>query len=379
MAGSSKFSSTPEANAAFASKAMKLATGLCLILFAASALADLARPGQVTYVEGEVIHSSQNSASDKPAINSAITSGDSLRTGDESRAEIGVGSLTLYLGTNSRLHFLELDDDSVRAYLMQGALIAHVRDGGSELAAPGFGVHFPRPGVYRLDVNGVAKLAVREGEALVTRSNGERFSVSSNQTVGIGSGPMANARDALDRWVEARTEDRPIASGYSPSELPGYPASEGAWVETPEYGAVWMPYESYSGPEPYHGLPRGWIRLEHSSLGFVPFHHGFNKAPGFHLKPPRKHGKRPSRHRHPGSPAKDEFPIKQSANPAMIPTEPMPFKRQIPGREGIQVPPARMESHTLRASPLRSLVSPKQFGQAPATRGGRGVGVERIR
>jgi hypothetical protein len=273
---------------------MRIFAALFLSAFAVSALADPpGRVGRISIAEGEVIFS-QESADPAPAvINTPVTGGESLRTGEAARAEVQIGSLTLHLGDNSRLHFVQLDDEAVRVYLVHGALIARIRDDPLEfeLSGPGLAIAFPRTGSYRLDVDGgIAAVAVREGEAQVTRSTGERFTVSRNETARIGQGGERHTirtsvlRDRLDEWANARLEqeDRSAASRYLSRELTGYQDLDdyGSWEETVEYGPVWVPYAIHSGWAPYRDghwsfvHPWGWTWIDHAPWGFAPFHYG---------------------------------------------------------------------------------------------------------
>ncbi|MGH8728075.1 MAG: DUF6600 domain-containing protein [Burkholderiales bacterium] len=396
-----------------------------LSLLAASAFADPARIGRVSFVEGEIIVLRADNSPAEAVVNTVISSGDSLRSGDSSRAEIQIGSLTLHLGAGSRLHFMQIDEQAVRAYLVQGALIARIRENPREfeLSAPGFSADFSQPGRYRLNMEGVAaELAVREGEALVTRSTGERFSVAPDQTARIGREPLtihaATSPDGLDRWAEARMkgEDRSIASRYLSREFTGYQDLDGygAWEETPEYGAVWVPHASYTGWEPYRDggwtffHRKGWIWVDHAPWGFAPFHYGkwtyLNNiwcwVPGPHVKwshhPPKDwphfkppHWKPP--HWRAGAPHKipGGVAIKEPAHgataikPALAKPEwkSVPFEREIRERERIQVPAARMESHRMSVSPARAATSLNHSGKTSGsgTSASGGVGLNRIR
>jgi hypothetical protein len=272
---------------------MKFAVALFLFAFAFSAFAEPpGRVGRISIAEGDVRFARDSGESAEAVINTPVTSGDSLRTGAASRAEIQIGSATLHLGENSRLHFTRLGDDAVRVYLIEGAMIARVRDTSSsfELSAPRLIVSFPSPGIYRVDVeDGVTGISVREGAAEVTRSTGERFSVARNESARVAARERHSiryiaARDRLDEWSNTRQklEENAISSRYLSRELTGYQDLDqyGEWEETIEYGPVWMPYAVSSGWAPYrYGHwsfvhPWGWTWIDHAPWGFAPFHYG---------------------------------------------------------------------------------------------------------
>ncbi len=262
-----------------------------LSALAGSAFADPpARVGRLSVVEGEIVFAQEAAESAAAVINTPVTTGDSLRT-RQARAEVQIGSITLHLGDHSRLHFMQVDDQVVRAYLVQGVVIARIRDDADEfeLSAPGMAATFPRTGRYRLEVEpGAAALTVRDGEAQVTQSSGERFTVMRNETARIGyerhTIHAAASRDRLDEWATARLEqeDRSVASRYLSREHTGYQDLDdyGTWEETPEYGPVWKPHLVYNGWAPYrYGHwsfvhPWGWTWIDHSPWGFAPFHYG---------------------------------------------------------------------------------------------------------
>jgi hypothetical protein len=269
---------------------MKFVAALFLSVFAPFALAD-ERVGRIRAAEGDV-RLARGAESTPVSVNTPIVSGDSLRTAESARAEIQVGSTTFFLNENSRLHVTDLKGEAARAYLVEGGLVVDVRDAGSlELTAPRLEVSFPEAGRYRVDIeDGATEISVREGQAEVTRSTGERFVLASSQAARI-TGPDDGhtvlsyaTRDGFDAWVDSRAkdEDDSVAAEYLSPDVTGYQDLDnyGVWQDTTEYGPVWVPYVAYSGWAPYrygywsnaHPWGRTWI--DYHPWGFATFHHG---------------------------------------------------------------------------------------------------------
>lgn len=272
---------------------MKLTAALLLSLLAVSALAEPpGRVGRISVAEGEVLFAHDDANPAAAVINTPVSTGDSLRTGEAARAEVQIGSVTLHVGENSRVHLTQVDDFGVHAYLVHGVLLTHLRDESPnfELTAPRLDAAFAPPGHYRVDVaEDGASITVREGEAVVTRSTGERFHVARNETAVLADAARHTirrgiARDRLESWAAARldNEDRTMASRYLSREMTGYQDLDdyGAWEETVEYGPVWAPGPIYSGWAPYRDgrwsfvHPWGWTWIDHAPWGFAPFHYG---------------------------------------------------------------------------------------------------------
>ena len=90
--------------------------------------------------------------------------------------------------------------------------------------------------------------------------------------------------DDFDRWAydRDRDEDNSEAARYVGRDMTGYESLDGhgRWVESDDYGRVWMPYGVARDWAPYrYGRwmwvdPWGWTWIDDQPWGFAPFHYG---------------------------------------------------------------------------------------------------------
>ncbi len=228
--------------------------------------------------------------------NRPMTTGDKLWADRDSRAEIGLGSSTFYVGSNTGVSFLNLDDNTVQLQLSAGTLDLVVRylDQGKDFeidtANQAFSIF--RPGRYRLysDENGDTTIVtVRDGQGQST-GNGQTYTIDAGQQVTFtGTNPL-NAEmdqvgppDDFDNWAygrDRRYDDSPSAQ-YCSHDMVGYEDLDqyGNWQPYPQYGPVWYPNV---GPAwaPYregHWAwidPWGWTWVDSDPWGYAPFHYG---------------------------------------------------------------------------------------------------------
>jgi hypothetical protein len=230
-------------------------------------------------------------------LNRPLTTGDQMFVEFAGSAELQIGSGALRMKTSTVLEFLNLDDSNVQLRLTQGSLIVRLRYLGDqdsfEVDTPNLAFSLLRTGEYRIDVKpdlSTTIVTVRAGQGELTGPNqaftvraGEQSQVTgadqpSYQTVG------APPPDAMDIWSEGRDQhdDQSPSARYVSRQLVGYQDLDqyGAWRNTPDYGAVWVPNGTPAGWAPYHYGhwawvdPWGWTWVDDAPWGFAPFHYG---------------------------------------------------------------------------------------------------------
>lgn len=270
---------------------MKVLVFLLGLLVAGPALADdpPGRVGRLSHVSGEVSVRGEEGWIEAP-VNRPVSSGDSIATGTDGRAEIQVGSTALWLDRGALLGVTRLDDAETELNLTRGTLVVRVRgfySGDSyRVSTPGGAVALLAAGRYRVDVgdDGV-RVSVAEGQAMLEAGRsiidvkgGESAEALSGRIV---SGPRSWVPDGFDAWSAGR--DRVVeAPPYVSPEMTGYGdlATYGNWREEPTYGPVWYPYGVSAGWAPYQDgrwtwVPAwGWTWVDFAPWGFAPFHYG---------------------------------------------------------------------------------------------------------
>jgi hypothetical protein len=66
-------------------------------------------------------------------LNLPIVTGDNLWAGENSRAEVRIGSKAIRLVHDTEISFLTITDHRIQLRLMQGSLIVHIRHVGNEI------------------------------------------------------------------------------------------------------------------------------------------------------------------------------------------------------------------------------------------------------
>jgi hypothetical protein len=232
-------------------------------------------------------------------LNRPLVTGDNLWAGENSRAEMHIGSTALRLGPKTGMTVLEVSDGAAQIRLVQGSLIVMVRhvdnQDSYEIDTPNVAFVVMQPGDYRMDVDADGSRT----EVTVWRGRGEatgggntytmganqyaRFTSSENDQVNYSAGEIPN-QDGLDSWAQDRdqNEDRSDAANYVSRDMTGYEDLDqyGDWAYVADYGMVWRPTALVPGWAPYrYGnwtwvAPWGWTWVENEPWGFAPFHYG---------------------------------------------------------------------------------------------------------
>ncbi len=221
-----------------------------------------------------------------------------MRTDNDARAELHIGSAAIRLSSNTGFSFLNLDDRMAQIRITEGTINVRVRrlenDESFEIDTPNLAFSVLRPGNYKIDVNEAGDttvVVVRDGEGEVT-GGGSAYTVHPRE-IGTFAGTdqldadiqrSRNDDDDFDHWCGDRDhrEDRSQSSRYVSSDVIGYEDLDeyGGWRPVPEYGTVWFPHTTIVGWAPYrygHWVwisPWGWTWVDDAPWGFAPFHYG---------------------------------------------------------------------------------------------------------
>ncbi|HYM42392.1 MAG TPA: DUF6600 domain-containing protein [Steroidobacteraceae bacterium] len=229
--------------------------------------------------------------------NRPLTTGDRLWTDQNAVAELDLGDSVIRLGGMTGFAFLNLDDRFAQLQLTAGVLIVRLwgaTAGDSyEIDTPNLALSLQQPGVYRVEVDeagGTTTVKVSEGQALAIGAD-QSIPIGTQQVMtftGVTSLSYSAANlgppDDLDTWsaTRDRQEQESPSAQYVADETPGRDALDdnGRWMQTPEYGYVWMPVVVAVGWVPYrfgHWVfiaPWGWTWVDEAPWGYAPFHYG---------------------------------------------------------------------------------------------------------
>ncbi|HLJ37854.1 MAG TPA: DUF6600 domain-containing protein, partial [Steroidobacteraceae bacterium] len=230
--------------------------------------------------------------------NRPLTTGDRLWTDQNAVAEVDLGDSVIRLGGMTGFAFLNLEDSFAQLQLTAGVLIVRVWGSAGaansyEIDTPNLALSLQQPGVYRVEVDepgGTTTVKVSEGQALAIGTD-QSVPITTQQVMTFAgttslSYSAANLAppDDLDNW--SATRDRQVqestSSQYVADEIPGSDALDdnGRWMQTPEYGFVWMPIVMATSWAPYrfgHWVfiaPWGWTWVDEAPWGYAPFHYG---------------------------------------------------------------------------------------------------------
>jgi hypothetical protein len=261
------------------------------------------RVGRIAWIEGdarlergdgsETLDHSRDSLRNWP-----VTSGDELEVGDNSRAEIGIGSTHLRLGENSQLLLRRVDDEHIELELRSGSLAVLL---ASDEVARELSIETSAArllplgaGLYRIDVSDAERGRTNLHAATAWR-NGLRIEQPAGNYL-LQPGQRADIypdggfrldtpeADGFARWAmnedglqQQTSRDSPV-----PDEMTGAHELDryGDWTRSADYGWVWYPRSVVVGWAPYRNgrwswvSPWGWTWIDDAPWGFAPFHYG---------------------------------------------------------------------------------------------------------
>jgi len=281
---------------------------LCLVLGLARAQDDEPyevdppdRAARLSFIQGEVVVQPAGEQDWAEALlNRPLTSGDQLRTEQDSRAEIQVGPAAVRLAGNTDFTFLNIDADSIQMHMTAGVVSVTVRASTEEqieIDTPNIALSLLGPGSYRIQVNDAGAttvVRVSEGEAEASGPRNKSVVVRAQQVATFTGFENLDAQfstpdapDEFDTWSLERDRRDYLAMAsrtaeYVSPEVTGYQDLEehGTWSSEPEYGNVWTPSHVGADWSPYrYGrwasvAPWGWTWIDDASWGYAPFHYG---------------------------------------------------------------------------------------------------------
>src|SRR5579859_3734434 len=150
------------------------------------------RVARLNYVEGRVsFQPGGESDWGWATVNRPMTAGDSLWTGDRSRAEMHIGSTAIRTDGQTSVSFLNLDDRTVQIQLNTGTINVRVRNlyrnDVFEVDTPNLAFTLLRSGDYRITVDpdgNFTTITLRDGQGQIT-GGGQAFLVDGGSQVQV--------------------------------------------------------------------------------------------------------------------------------------------------------------------------------------------------
>ncbi|HXL23167.1 MAG TPA: hypothetical protein VOA78_11915, partial [Candidatus Dormibacteraeota bacterium] len=214
------------------------------------------RVARLNHVEGEVSFQPGGETDWAWAtLNRPMTAGDSLWTGDRSRAEMHIGSTAIRVGGQTSVSFLNLDDRTVQIQLNSGTIDVRMRnlyrDDVFEVDTPNLAFTMLQRGDYRITVDpdgSFTTITLREGQGQIN-GGGQAFLVDGGSQVQVSGTDYISydiydlpGRDSFDQWSQTRElrEARSQSARYVSPELTGHEDldNNGTWRTDRTYGAV---------------------------------------------------------------------------------------------------------------------------------------------
>jgi len=285
------------------------------------------RVARLNFVEGEVSFQPGGETDWAWAtLNRPMTAGDSLWTGDRSKAEMHIGSTAIRVGGQTSVSFLNLDDRTVQVQLNSGTVDVRVRnlygDDVFEVDTPNLSFTVLQRGDYRITVDpdgSFTTITLRDGRGQVT-GGGQAFLVDRGSQVQVSGTDNISydiydlpGRDSFDQWSYSRQlrEERSQSARYVSPELTGSEDLDqnGTWRNDRNLGPVWIPTHVSREWAPYRDGhwawvdPWGWTWVDDAASGFVTSHYGRwahmnddgNGGGGWAWVPPRRDANRDGR------------------------------------------------------------------------------------
>ena len=286
----------------FTTSCGRLCLVLCLFLLGARpALAfddPPTRVARLNYMSGEVSFQPGGETDWAWAtLNRPMTSGDSLWTGNQARAEMHIGSTAIRVGAQTSVSFLNLDDRTVQLQLNSGTINVRVRnlfaDNVFEVDTPNLAFTLLRRGDYRITVDpdgSFTTITLRDGQGQIN-GGGQAFLVDGGSQVQVSGTDYISydiynlpRKDSFDQWSYTRQlrEDRSTSARYVSPELTGSEDLDqnGTWRTDRDLGPVWVPTHVSRDWAPYRDGhwawvdPWGWTWVDDAPSGFVTSHYG---------------------------------------------------------------------------------------------------------
>ena len=260
------------------------------------------RVARLSFTQGSVSLQGVGETVWAPAtLNRPLTPGDFLRTENDGRAEVQIGSADVRMGAGTSFGFTTLDEDAIHLRLSVGTLNLRVRtlseNEAIEVETPQATAAILRPGSYRIEVNpdGSSTVMKVSSGMLEARGPGQQSFVVRAQQVATLTGrshlafatATLGAPDSFDQWAleRDRRDDYVLSTQPAremPAEIVGYEDLDqyGTWRSEPDYGYVWTPSSVAADWSPYsvgsytYVSGWGWAWMSNAPWGFAPYHYG---------------------------------------------------------------------------------------------------------
>lgn len=251
-----------------------------------------AQIGRLAIVSGAVSYQSDTAAAaQSPALNTPLTTGNTIEAKPRSHAAIDIGAGRFHLDGGTLLEIGALDPGTSTVVLKSGAVLLHILPGGEgqvfAVATPMGVFRAFQPGTYEIELSegGETRAAALEGGAqfgAIVLRGGTRVTIAAAGAVPVLD---AAAEDDFVNRVTAEMEE----SGESRFEAPSHVSAQitgfqdlaqyGLWVSTEKYGWVWEPQVASDWSPSSHGhwaeiAPWGRTWIDDAPWGFAPAHYG---------------------------------------------------------------------------------------------------------
>ena len=230
-------------------------------------------------------------------LNRPLTTGDTLWSDQNSRAELQLDGSVIRLASSSELSIVNLNDEVTQIRLTSGTILLRVRrlddNETYEVDTPNLAFSVLRPGLYRIGVDASGNsttIIARSGLGEVT-GGGTAYTVyagdydifSGTDQLAAEAQPSAPDQDAFEVWSADRDRrwDSSVSARYVP-DIVGYEDLDehGSWRTTAEFGFAWYPSAVPVDWAPYRTghwsyiEPWGYTWVDDEPWGFAPFHYG---------------------------------------------------------------------------------------------------------
>lgn len=256
-----------------------------------------ARVGRVSLVSGKVAFRSLGETLWSEAeVNDPMSTGASLRTDPQARAELRIGADTIDLADSTEIRITDLTDRAAEIAVGRGRIdldIPYLGAGASvQIDIARGGVWLLRPGRYDVDTgtgDQPPRIAAFTGAARFVGGGLDQPIKAGDALLLTGPGAAAIAiepatADDLARWCGSRAVDpaRLSAPYFVSPAMTGFAALDaaGSWHVDAKSGEVWVPNSLPADWAPFRDghwrrvMPWGWTWIDEQPWGFAPSHYG---------------------------------------------------------------------------------------------------------
>jgi hypothetical protein len=257
------------------------------------------RVGRLAFTNGTVsFHDNEQSDWAPAAVNTPLSTGDSLWTEPNARSEISLAGTRIRMAGATELDMLAVDDTQTRLQVDQGRVDIKTQAMDTsqpyQIVTPRGTISLLQQGDYYVEAGSTqdpTQIGVRAGAAQIQGLNGQVLAVRPGE-VGEVTGDAATPQLRTIHsapppqpavWAD---RDRQVSYDQPPQYLTagvtGYEDLNqyGTWVDDSSYGEVWIPRSVPAGWAPYrtghwaYEQPWGWAWIDDQPWGFAPYHYG---------------------------------------------------------------------------------------------------------